>query len=182
MALNMRHTCAMDLTPYVQSLREELLAVAGTGDEAATAQAERLVAAVVSATRLAMLDVLSAAADEITRDLVPGSVEVRLRGRNPSFVVSRPTYDEDFAEVPPPADPAEPADAPPTTFDGAVGRINFRPPEQLKAQIEAAAGREGTSVNAWLVKAAVAALNPRAQPGGGRRDPGPNRHFVGWVG
>jgi len=37
-----------------------------------------------------LLDGLSAAADEITRELAPGSVEVRLRGRDPNFVVTTP--------------------------------------------------------------------------------------------
>ncbi len=84
----------MDLTPYVEDLRRELLAAAESGE--ATELAERLVAAVASATRLTMLDVLSAAADEITRDMVPGSVEVRLRGRNPYFVVTSPDDHEEF--------------------------------------------------------------------------------------
>ncbi|MFV2083259.1 hypothetical protein [Micromonospora sp. LOL_021] len=37
---------------------------------------------------MTLLDALSAAADEITRDLAPGSVELRLRGRDPHFVVT----------------------------------------------------------------------------------------------
>ena len=37
-----------------------------------------------------LLDALSSAADEITRELAPGSVEVRLRGREPQFAVTPP--------------------------------------------------------------------------------------------
>jgi hypothetical protein len=174
----------MDLTPYVDGLRQELLAAAGADDAEASALAARLTASVVSATRLTMLDVLSAAADEITRDLVPGSVEVRLRGRNPHFVVMAPSSYEQFDDDLPPTDtiaPDESAALP--SLDGPVGRINFRPPEQLKAQIEAAAAKDGLSVNAWLVRVTTAALNPRAGSArSGKRDSGPTRQFVGWVG
>ncbi|MDH6486627.1 toxin-antitoxin system HicB family antitoxin [Streptomyces sp. SAI-127] len=176
----------MDLTPYVDGLHRELLASAGAGDGEAMALAERLAASVASATRLTMLDVLSAAADEITRDLVPGSVEIRLRGRNPHFVVTSPSFHEapdDDLEPPEDAPTPEEALPAPSGTEGAVGRINFRPPEQLKARIEAAAAKEGLSVNAWLVRVATAALDAGAtQPRSGRRSPGPTRHFVGWVG
>lgn len=40
-----------------------------------------------------MLNVLSAAMDEITRELAPGSVDVRLRGLDPDFVVTLPPTD-----------------------------------------------------------------------------------------
>ncbi|MFK0149886.1 toxin-antitoxin system HicB family antitoxin [Streptomyces griseus] len=175
----------MDLAPYVDSLHRELLAAAGTRDDEAAALAERLASSVASATRLTMLDVLSAAADEITRDLVPGSVEVRLHGRNPHFVVA-PTVvpessDDDFAA--PHAEPAPEQTPPPGATEGPVGRINFRPPEQLKSRIEAAAAREGLSVNAWLVRVAGAAVETGAdQPQPGRRGQGPTRSYVGWVG
>ncbi|KUM78482.1 toxin-antitoxin system HicB family antitoxin [Streptomyces sp. ISL-22] len=176
----------MDLTPYVDGLHRELLASAGAGDGEAMALAERLAASVASATRLTMLDVLSAAADEITRDLVPGSVEVRLRGRNPHFVVTSPSFHEaldDDVEHPQDEPAPEQVPAPPSGAEGAVGRINFRPPEQLKARIEAAAAKEGLSVNAWLVRVTTAALDAGAtQPRPGRRGPGPTRHYVGWVG
>ncbi|WP_432167068.1 hypothetical protein [Streptomyces sp. bgisy031] len=36
---------------------------------------------------------LSAAMDEITRELAPGSVDVRLRGLDPDFVVTPPPRD-----------------------------------------------------------------------------------------
>ncbi|MYR83664.1 toxin-antitoxin system HicB family antitoxin [Streptomyces sp. SID685] len=176
----------MDLTPYVEGLHRELLASAGADDSEAMALAERLASSVVSATRLTMLDVLSAAADEITRDLVPGSVEVRLRGRNPYFVVAPPGIQEpvDDDPVPPPA-PAPAAETPlPPSTEGAVGRINFRPPEHLKARIEAAAAKDGQSLNAWLVRVTTAALDAEsAQPSpSGRRGPGPSRRYIGWVG
>ena len=69
----------MDLMPYVENLRRQLAVAAEAGGPDARALAERLTGALESAARLALLEALSAAADEITRDLAPGSVDVRLR-------------------------------------------------------------------------------------------------------
>ena len=95
----------MDLTAYVARLREELAGAAELGGTDARALAERLTAPMESAFRLALLDALSAAADEITRDLAPGSVELRLRGGEPGFVVTPPPSDTPApaagAETPP---------------------------------------------------------------------------------
>ena len=105
--------------------------------------------------------------DEITRDLAPGSVQVRLRGREPAFVVTAPPAEpvgRDAASVPETTVP--PLAGQPDATDGAMARINFRPPEGLKARIEEAAGREGLSVNAWLVRTASAALDPGERRGG----------------
>ena len=64
--------------PYVESLRRELAVAAEAGGPDARALAERLTGPLESAARLALLEALSAAAGEITRDLAPGSVDVRL--------------------------------------------------------------------------------------------------------
>ena len=85
----------MELRPYVDTLRQELGTAAAAGGEDARALAERLTAPLESAVRLTLLDALSAAAAEITRELAPGSVDVLLRNREPVFVVT-----------PPPAGPA----------------------------------------------------------------------------
>src|ERR1700754_1727287 len=144
----------MDLTPYVDSLRRELAVAAEAGGDEARELAERLTAPLESATRLMMLNVLSAAADEITRDLAPGSVDVRLRGLNPDFVVTTPQME------PPAAEPLAPPVAPSGAEEAATSRINFRVPEGLKLRIEDAAGRDGMSVNAWLTRAVSATLEP----------------------
>src|SRR5689334_2460858 len=115
----------MDLEPYVENLRAELAVAAEAGGAESRAVAERLAAALESATRLTLLNALSAAADEITRDLAPGSVDVRLRGLNPDFVVTSP-MPAPSAEPPPAAE--VPPVAPPGADDGATARINFRVP------------------------------------------------------
>lgn len=150
----------MDLAPYVDQLRRELVLAAGTGGDEARALAERFAAILESAARLALLEALSAAADEITEDLAPGSVEVRLRGRDPAFVVTpppsvRPYPEEDETGV----QPERPL-PPPDADEGGTSRISLRVPENLKPRIEEAAAQDGLSVNAWLVRAVSAALNP----------------------
>src|SRR5215470_16663842 len=140
----------MDLTPYVENLRRELSVAAEAGGDEARALAERLTVPLEPATRLMLFEALSAAADEITRELAPGSVELRLRGGEPEFVVASPPAEE-------PSEPAADA-APPELEEGAIARINLRLPEQLKANVEQAAGRERLSVNAWLVRAVAGAL------------------------
>ena len=170
----------MDLTTYVDNLGRELALLAESGGDEARALVERLSGSLESAIRLTLLETLSAAADEITLDLAPGSVELRLRGRDPSFVVTLPPSEHPVDTAPP---AAPPADAAPLADDGATSRINVRLPEQLKAAIEEAATREGRSVNAWLVRAASAALHqpaqaPRPEQSGGKRD---RNRFTGWV-
>src|SRR3954468_20315633 len=78
----------MELTSYVETLRRDLAVAAEAGGEDARALAERLTAPLEASIRLMLLDALSAAADDITRELAPGSVELRLRGGEPEFVVS----------------------------------------------------------------------------------------------
>jgi hypothetical protein len=183
----MCHDGTMDLTTYVNNLGREFAALADAGGDEARALVERLTGPLESAIRMTLLEALSAAADEITRDLAPGSVEMRLRGRDPNFVVA-----------PPPTGPAAPAsgstgpapaDAAPANDllaadDGPAARINVRMPEQLKTAIEEAAAREGRSVNAWLARAAATALqrsdldrHPEPAVGAKRS----KQRFTGWV-
>lgn len=168
----------MDLGAYVENLRRELAVAAQAGGEEARALAERLVAPLESAVRLMLLEALSAGADEITRELAPGSVHLRLRGREADFVVIAPPAEQVGQGTSLVVSPrAGQSDA----SDGATARINFRPPEGLKVRIEDAAGREGLSVNAWLVRAASAALDPGDRRG--RRPPhSSSGRFTGWVG
>src|SRR5919109_2661820 len=84
----------MDLTRYVETVRRELAVAAEAGGEEARRLAERLTAPLESAIRLTLLDALSAAGDEITRELAPGSAELRLRAGEPDFVVTLPPADE----------------------------------------------------------------------------------------
>ena len=152
----------MNLELYVDNLHRQLVVAAEAGGEEARALAERLVAPLEAAIRLTLQDALAAAAEEITTELAPGSVELRLRGRDPEFVVTPPPAD------PSAEDPAEGADdrtpAVPEGDEGTMSRINRRMRDHLKARVEQAAGSEGLSVNAWLVRAVAAALERTGPP------------------
>jgi len=170
----------MDLTSYVTALGNELAVAAEAGGPEARALAERLAAPLDSAIRLTLLDALSDAASEITRDLAPGSVELRLRSREPSFVVTQPPTEGPYDE------PEEAAAGIPLRGvpedDSAMTRINLRLGQDLKDRVDEAAREAGLSVNAWLVRSASAALEGRA--GGQRSDRRPARgaeSYSGWV-
>ncbi|NGO68857.1 YlcI/YnfO family protein [Streptomyces boncukensis] len=175
----------MDLTPYVDNLRHELAAAAESGGEESRALAERLAAPLESAARLALLNVLSDAMGEITRELAPGSVDVRLRGLDPDFVVTAPPYapagdrpDEDAGPAPAP----QAAPQAPPVEDGGTARINLRLPTHLKQRAEEAAAGEGLSLNAWLVRAVSAAVEPAAGTAPSQRGGSWGRQsFTGWV-
>ena len=136
----------MDLSRFVNALREDLAAVAGLGDEATAQAGARLAAALQNAVALRVLDALSEAARELNAQLPGGRVEVRLVGQDPEFVF---VADEE-------SEPAAPAE------EAYTARITLRLPEGLKVTVEAAASREGVSTNTWLVRAIARAVGGRA--------------------
>jgi hypothetical protein len=170
----------MELDRYVADLRGQLAVAAESGGEDVRAVAERLSAALDAAARLVLLEVLSDAASEITRELAPGGVDVRLRGRDPELVVSRPAGTA-FAEAAPAAALAaastSTADA---SDDTATSRTTLRLPDQLKARVDKAAAEDGLSVNSWLVRAIAAALEPKNRRTA-QRESRPGNNFTGWV-
>src|SRR5690242_20293337 len=97
----------MDLTPYLDALRSELMAAAAPGGPELGQAAEMLSGPLEVSARLALLEVLSDASVEITAQLSAASVEVRLRGRDAELIVT---------EIAEPAAPvAEPV---PVNLDG----------------------------------------------------------------
>jgi hypothetical protein len=167
----------MNLNIYTDTLRQHLAIAAEAGSEESRALADRLTAPLETATRLVLLEALSAAADEITREMAPSAVEVRLRGGDPEFVVTLAPTDDNFGAMPTPM-----ATAVAPTVEGEEGgtaRLNLRLPEGLKLRIEEAARNEGLSLNAWLVRAAAAALGPDQLPQ--RRHATGGEHYTGWV-
>jgi hypothetical protein len=144
----------MQLESHVQAIQQELAAAAGRGDEAAAEVARRMGEALAATLHLHLLDLLGEAALEIGGQLESGRVEIRLAGRDPELVVIR---DE-------------------TTDAGQLGageelsgRITLRIPESLKAGVEAAAARDGVSVNAWLVRTIARTLDQRPTKHGRHR-------------
>jgi len=146
----------MDLNAYVDSLRADLLQIAEAGGPDVRAAADRLSMALDSSVRMTLVHALADAAAEITQELPSGSVDVRMRGRDPELVVN-------------PALPVLPPAAPPgfpvaeVDEDGdVVARVTVRIPEALKTRAEDAATDSSQSLNAWIVQAVRAALRERA--------------------
>jgi hypothetical protein len=173
----------MDLAQYVNDLQHQLDVAAEAGGEQARALAERLTAPLESATRLVLLEALSAAASEITRDLAPGSVDVRLRGRDPEFVVTPAPVSaafEDVADTRPETALSSSQTVADDVDEGGTSRTTLRLPEQVKVRMEEAAAREGLSVNAWLVRTVGAALEPKIRRPAQHAPRGGDR-YTGWV-
>jgi hypothetical protein len=164
----------MELSGFAEALRAELTAITRlAGDDVARA-AELLAEALEPSIQLTLLDVLSAAAAEITDRLRGTVVEVRLARGEPTFVVHDPGLQMPLAPEPLGPEPAGTADA-------GVARMTLRLPENLKARVEAAASREGVSVNTWLSHAIRRALEaPTADPVVVTR-PGPGQRITGFA-
>src|SRR3954447_24296884 len=78
----------MDLTPYIRSLREDLLAAAAVSDEETRRAAALLGAAIEPAGRLAIMNALSDLAAEVTDALRNHVVEIKVDGRDVRVSVS----------------------------------------------------------------------------------------------
>jgi hypothetical protein len=148
----------MDLSEYAESLRRELTAITRFASADIAKAAEMLSETLDSTVRLALLDVLSAAADEITASLDGATVDVRLTGTEPEFVVNMTRAHDDV-----------PQDAADASEEGGNTRVTLRISDSMKARVEAAALAAGLSVNAWLVRAVSRALE--SPPGGPRKRP-----------
>lgn len=163
----------MNLQPFVDDVREQLLSATENSGPESREAAERMTGTIDAALRLALLEAVSAAADEITVDLAPGSVEVRLRGRDPEFAVELPT--EQF----PPVVETSPPVRTELDEDSGAARITLRLSESLKVRVEEAATQEALSVNAWLVRTLTSATDVnRLQQS---RPPARGQAFTGWV-
>ena len=158
----------MHLDPFTAGVRTQLTAAAALGDDGTRRVADALAAAAEPAVRLAVLEAVCAAADEITEALldIPGSPAVAVR------------LDRDGLRVEVRLAPtAEPTPGPADEGDNDA-RISLRLPEALKGQIEAAARTDGVSVNTWLLRSANAALSPapRFRPAAGN-----SGRITGWI-
>jgi hypothetical protein len=172
----------MELDPYIESIHEQLEAAARSGGDEALELARRLSAPLDASIRLALQDAIAAAVEEITVDMAPGSVELRIRGREPRFVVTLPPADPSTEDDADDTDPPLEDLAPRQNEEGGTWRINVRMPEHLKPRIERAAEGEGLSVNAWLVRAAGSKLD--RSEGGARREkrtPHGAQRYTGWA-
>jgi predicted transcriptional regulator len=161
----------MELGQYINDLQRQLVDAAANGSAETRLAAERLVSGLDASVRLVLLDVLSAAAGEITRDLAPGAVDVRLRGREIEFVVISPSAESDSEDR---------TAASVDLDDASTSRTTLRLPDALKARVDEAAAADGLSVNSWLVRAIAAALQPK-QRRTAQRSLRTGDNFAGWA-
>src|SRR5215212_10196834 len=97
----------MELAPFIERLRQDLLSASDAIGPESRPVAERLLLALDPSVRLVLLEVLGQSAVEITTELPAGVVDVRLRGREPEFVVDVPRVPEQPVSAGP-ADADEP--------------------------------------------------------------------------
>jgi hypothetical protein len=149
----------MDLTPYIESLREDLATTASAGDEQTRRAAAVLSAALEPAIRLAIMNALSDLSAEVTAALDDHIVEVRLAGRDVQVVVTHTGSR--------PSDP-EPDQMPPMSGDSAenISRMTVRMFEQIKNQAEQAAAAQGVSLNTFVSQAVQGALHRKIRDRG----------------
>jgi HicB family len=143
----------VELARYIEALQSDLAGIAAVGDEQTAAAAGRLIEAIRASAGLRLLDVLTEATLELSGQLPSGHVEVRLSGQDPSLVY----VEEEETEA-----------APVAGDEGSIARISLRLPEGLKASVEAAAAREGVSVNTWLIRALTRSVSGGTQRSGKR--------------
>lgn len=169
----------MDLSPYIESVRDGVRNAASLADDTTQQVAARLGTAIESSTRLALIQALSDAAGTISAELAPASVEVRMSGQDPDFVVSVPSAGSEPTMLIP--QPPEPPTDEPDIGDEPLARISLRLPNSVKVKVDEMADRDGISTNAWLIRAVVDALAERRRGDGPAPAPGPNGPLAGGV-
>ncbi len=172
----------MDLTPYTQSLRDDMLAAASVGDEHTRRAAALLSTALEPAARLAIMNALSDLAAEITGSLDGTTVDLRLDGRELRVSVTH-------HEAPPSADwPRETAGSAAgddglgqamRDAGGELSRTTLRLVNELKSQAEQAATAQGVSLNTYIQRAVSDAV--RSSVDRGRKRHGGPHTVTGYV-
>ena len=137
----------MQTSSMVEALLEDISAMAALGDEATHQVATRLNRALAGPVRLRLMEALTEAAAELNHQLQSGQVEVRLAGHDIELIYAGET------------------DAAPSADESLDARITLRLPEALKSQIERSALDEGTSVNAWIVRALASSVGRKRTVG-----------------
>jgi HicB family len=202
------HSGVMDLTPYTQNLRDDLITAASIGDEDSRRAAALLAGALEPAARLAIMNALSDLAAEVTGALEDTTVELRLDGRDVRVSVTRHTDDAVQGDRSAPDrgftgrgfDFTKHADEPhhgdtdsnrsgPSADDlrramqdagGELSRTTVRLFNELKSQAERAASEEGVSLNTYISRAVSDSVRSAVpnNKGRGRGQGGPGARNV----
>lgn len=157
----------MNLSPYLETVRDGVLSAASLADDSTRQVAERLGAAVESSTRLALIQSLSDAAAQVSAEIAPTSVELRMTGTDPELVVVVPAPAAEPTLLLPdeePSGPGDPSAAEDFGDDEPVARVSLRLPASVKTKVDQKADHDGISTNAWLLRAVMGALGDRPLP------------------
>ena len=155
----------MDLADYVTQVRDGVTQAATLADEHTRQVAERLGGVLDASTRLALIQALSDAAGTISAELAPSSVELRMVGQNPEFVVSVHNTESEPTFLRPESQSTTQdqfgAATTEESEDEPVARISLRLPQSVKVRVDEMAAADGISTNAWLTRAVLDALSER---------------------
>lgn len=159
----------MILDSFVERVQDDLRSAAALGGPELAQAVDHLALALDASMRLALLQAVGAAAEELSADLAPGSVTVQLDDGAPRLVAR--IEDSAQAVAPPLSDPDEAGP------DDDIARISLRISGALKRKVETAAATEQMSVNNWIARTLAAALHDSA-----RRTASTRRgHVRGWA-
>ncbi len=167
----------MDLTPYTQNLRDDMLASASVGDEPTRRAAALLATAIEPAARLAIMNALSDAAAEITSLLEGITVDLRLDGRELRVSVTRHEsvendgagWDRGTAHDERHGGLEDDLGRAVRDAGNELSRTTLRLVNELKAQAEHAATAQGVSLNTYIQRAVSDAVRSSVDRGRGRR-------------
>lgn len=152
----------MHLERHLEAVKAGVQNAAALADEHSQDIARRLGDALESSVRLAMIESLSEAATEISADLAPGSVEFRLAGGEPQFIVTAPPTEAPIPAAEPTTTDQEPEPAwTPSDGDEEQVRVTLRLPASVKAQVDERADADGVSTNTWLLQLVLKELGRR---------------------
>ena len=197
----------MDLTPYTQNLREDLLTAASVGDEDSRRAAALLASAIEPAARLAIMNALSDLAAEVTGALQDTTVELRLDGRDVRVSVTQhqttdardPGFNDSYYRKHTAGGATDGVEADATNggqtaeelrramqdAGGELSRTTVRLFNELKSQAERAASEQGVSLNTYISRAVSDSVRSAVPNKGGHKGRGPGgpsgRNVTGYI-
>jgi hypothetical protein len=130
----------MQLNSYLSAVAYDLDRATQLADDATREVARRLVTVLEPGLRMAMVQLLSDAAAQLTSELSGPVVTIRMDGREPVWHVVSPESHETSHD---PADPSGDEEG--------TARVTVRLPEAVKRRAENLAQASGQSLNTWII-------------------------------
>lgn len=153
----------MELTPYLEAIAHDLDRATALADDTTRELTHRVVSVLEPGLRLAMVQLLSDGAAQLTAELGGPVVTIRMEGREPTWHIAR---DDSPSTAPLTSEPDD---------DESTARVTVRLPEALKRRAETAAQSTGQSLNTWIIQALRRATSP--EPSTNRS----SRRITGWA-